>query len=152
MPKSEYSEAQLQADLIDWCVSLCNHPPFKDLELIYHCPNGGSRNEKEAANLKRQGVKAGVPDLFLPVARGGYFGLYIELKVGKNKATENQEEWIAKLRQQGFACWVIHSAKAAQDCLTQYINFPRTEIVGEQKEFERRFYLDNKKSASAKRV
>mgnify|MGYP004433785991 CR=1 FL=1 len=44
------------------------------------------RDARTAANLKRQGVKAGVPDLHLPVARGGYNGLYIELKVGSNNS------------------------------------------------------------------
>ncbi|MBC3486703.1 VRR-NUC domain-containing protein [Pseudomonas sp. SWRI50] len=49
-------------------------------KLIYHVPNGGHRIKAVAAKLKGQGVKAGVPDLVLPMARGGYFGLYIEFK------------------------------------------------------------------------
>lgn len=54
---------------------------YPELALLYHIPNGGKRDAKTATILKRQGVKAGVPDLHLPVARGGYHGLYIELKV-----------------------------------------------------------------------
>ena len=49
-------------------------------KLIYHVPNGGYRITAVAAKLKGQGVKAGVPGLVLPMARGGYFGLYIEFK------------------------------------------------------------------------
>ena len=44
---------------------------YPEAQLLFHVPNGGKRNAAEAAHLKRQGVKAGVPDLFLPVARGG---------------------------------------------------------------------------------
>ena len=40
-------------------------------ELIYHVPNGGHRHKKVAEKLKDQGVKAGIPDLVLPMARGG---------------------------------------------------------------------------------
>ena len=58
------------------------------------CLGGGKRDAKTATILKRQGVKAGVPDLHLPVARGGYHGLYIELKVGDNTTTKKQKDWI----------------------------------------------------------
>ena len=47
---------------------------FPELVLLYHIPNGGKRDAQTAISLKRQGVKAGVPDLHLPVARGGYHG------------------------------------------------------------------------------
>lgn len=114
---------------------------YKDLRFIYHCPNGGSRNKTEANNLKRQGVKAGVPDLFLPVGRGGYFGLYIEMKWGKNQPTKNQIKWLDFLRQHNYACWVVHSAKVAIDCIEQYINMPVT-AVGENSIFIKKFNLE----------
>lgn len=37
--------------------------------VIFAIPNGGSRNKIEAANLKKDGVLAGVPDLFIARAR-----------------------------------------------------------------------------------
>ena len=65
------SEAQEQAAVIQWC----------DIRRIpvFHVPNGGSRDKREAANLKRQGVRAGVPDLVVPVARGGHHSLFLSL-------------------------------------------------------------------------
>ena len=51
-----------------------------ELGLLYAIPNGGKRAIKTAIALKAQGVKSGVPDMCLPVARGAYHGLYIELK------------------------------------------------------------------------
>jgi len=49
-----------------------------------------------------EGVKRGVPDVFLPVARGGYHGLWIEMKYGKNKTTSNQKWWLNELKDQGY--------------------------------------------------
>lgn len=79
-------EANEQEALFRWAAFVRGR--FPEIDLLYHIPNGGSRNRLEAANLKRQGVKAGVPDLCLPVASGKYHGLYIELKYGKNKPSE----------------------------------------------------------------
>lgn len=89
MQNRKRSEATEQEIVINWCEY--NSPRHPELKLIYHVPNGGSRNQLEAANLKRQGVKAGVPDLNLPVALNGFHGLYIEMKFGKNKTTEKQK-------------------------------------------------------------
>lgn len=53
---------------------------YSELALLYHIPNGGSRRKSEAGRFKAEGVKAGVPDLFLPAARENFHGLYIEMK------------------------------------------------------------------------
>lgn len=94
---------------------------YPELKLLHHIPNGGSRNTIEAANLKKQGVRAGVPDLCLPVARGGYHGLYIEMKAGKNKPTEKQLEWIEELRNEGYAVSICWGFEAARDELEKYL-------------------------------
>ncbi len=59
------SEASEQIKLMEWCK--WQEHKYPELQLLYHIPNGGSRNAIEAKNLKRQGVKPGVPDLCLPV-------------------------------------------------------------------------------------
>lgn len=131
------TEAEQQEAVIDFCNIMALYPEYKELKLIYHIPNGGSRNPLEAKNLKKQGVRAGVPDLFLPVARGGYFGLYIEMKWGKNEATSEQLKYMGELRNQGYAVWLCRGAEVAKNCLEQYMNFPVTEIKGQINEFER---------------
>lgn len=60
--------------------------------LWFHCPNGGHRNIAEASKLKAMGVKPGIPDILILERRHFYNGFAIELKVGINKCTENQEE------------------------------------------------------------
>ncbi len=93
----------------------------QELKLLYHIPNGGKRDKKEAVNLKRQGVKAGVPDLCLPVARNGYHGLYIELKAGNNKPTENQSRWLAALKEQGYYTAVCYGWAEAAELIQKYL-------------------------------
>lgn len=112
-------EANEQEALFRWAAFVRGR--FPEIDLLYHIPNGGSRNRLEAANLKRQGVKAGVPDLCLPVARGGFHGLYIEMKYGKNKPSENQKQWLSDLRKQGYAAEVCYGWEQATEMITKYL-------------------------------
>ena len=71
--------------------------------------------------LKRQGVKAGAPDIMLPAARAGYHGLYIELKAGENTTTKKQKEWLEYLRQQGYYTAVCYGWQPAAQLIEQYL-------------------------------
>lgn len=113
------SEATEQERLISW--TQYQYSKYPELKLLFHIPNGGSRNTLEAANLKRQGVKAGVPDLCLPVARQNYHGLYIEMKWGKNKTTENQKWWLQALQEQGYKTAVCYGADEAIKVIRDYL-------------------------------
>lgn len=112
-------EANKQEALFRWAEFVRGR--FPEIDLLFHIPNGGSRNRLEAANLKRQGVKAGGPDLCLPVARGKYHGLYIEMKYGKNKVSEKQSEWLAALQVQGYSIAVCYGWQEAQEVITKYL-------------------------------
>lgn len=112
-------EAIEQSQLMKWaCFEAGKYP---ELTLLFHIPNGGSRNKIEAANLKKQGVKAGVPDLCLPVPKGKYHGLFIEMKAGKNKATEKQKEWLNNLRKQGYCTALCYGFEEACDVILKYL-------------------------------
>lgn len=118
-------EGAEQIKLFRWIDFAAGKHP--ELRLLFHVPNGGSRNKAEAANLKRQGVRPGVPDLCFPVARGKYHGLYIELKAGKNKPTEHQREWIAELRAQQYAVAVCYGWEEAAGILEKYLDLGGAE-------------------------
>lgn len=94
---------------------------FPELELLYHIPNGGKRNKAEAARFKSMGVKAGVPDLHLPVAKGGYHSLYIELKAANGRVSENQTEWLAALNRQGNKAVVCYGWEQAAQAIKDYL-------------------------------
>lgn len=118
-------EAAEQTALFRWAGLMSGQ--FPEIEMLYHIPNGGSRNKIEAAHLKQQGVKAGVPDLCLPVSRGEYHGLYIELKYGKNKPTENQKRWIKLLRSQNYKAEVAYGWEEASKIILEYLKSTRVE-------------------------
>lgn len=95
------------------------HP---ELGLLYAIPNGGKRAIKTAIALKAQGVKSGVPDMCLPVSRGGYHGLYIELKRQKGgTVSETQKSWITALAGQGYKAVVCRGAEDAIGTIKNYL-------------------------------
>jgi hypothetical protein len=89
--------------------------------LIYAIPNGGKRNAVTAKKLKAEGVLSGVPDIHIPSAKEGFHGLYIELKAGKNKPTENQLFVMKKLRSEGYLCEVCYSFEGFRKTVTDYL-------------------------------
>lgn len=101
-------------------------------DLIYHVPNGGHRVKAVAAKLKAQGVKAGIPDLKLPMARGGFFGLYIEFKATPpNDAaiSASQHERIRKLNDQGYLAVVCRGHFDAMEQIRAYLRLAPTVVV-----------------------
>jgi len=101
-------------------------------DLIYHVPNGGHRLKKVAADLKEQGVVAGVPDLVLTMARGGYFGLYIEFKATPPNAapvSDSQHKWIRKLNDQGYLAVVCRGHFDAMEQIRAYLRMAPTVVA-----------------------
>lgn len=101
-------------------------------DLIYHVPNGGHRLKSVAAKLKQQGVVAGIPDLVLTMARGGFFGLYIEFKATPpNDAaiSASQHERIRKLNEQGYLAVVCRGHFDAMEQIRAYLRLAPTSVV-----------------------
>lgn len=94
---------------------------WPELKLLHAVPNGGYRHKSTAVKLKAEGVKPGVPDIDLPVLRGGYSGLHIELKVWPNKVTPEQDAWLKALRGQGRYCTVCYGASEAWYVIMRYL-------------------------------
>ena len=84
-------------------------------------PNGGKRDPRVAAQMKREGVLAGAPDLFLAEPRGDAHGLFIEMKKIGGKTSNNQNEVIDKLKAKGYAVLVCEGADAAYGELLRYV-------------------------------
>lgn len=116
------SESEEQQAVIKWAEDCVKYGVYPELALLYHVPNGGKRGKTEAQRFKREGVRAGVPDLCLPVARGEYHGLYIEMKALRGKTTKEQEWWLEQLRAQGYFAKDFHGCKSAIRTIEWYLS------------------------------
>ena len=123
------SEDGHQAALFCW-IALNLHV-YPQLEWAFAVPNGGLRDKRTANKLKATGVKSGVPDIFLPVRRCEFSGLWIELKrlelkpkrEGKGGVSDNQIKWKEHLTSQGYGVYVAYGWEDARDTLIGYLNY-----------------------------
>lgn len=120
------SEARHQMNVIRWSQQPSIRSKWPELALLHHIPNGGSRDAVEAKHLKDQGVKRGVPDLCLPVPRGQYHGLYIEMKAETGRTSPEQDWWGERLLGQGYMWEVCHGYRSAISVLEWYLNLGGT--------------------------
>ena len=92
-------------------------------ELIYAIANGGQRNIIVAKKLKAEGVTAGIPDLFVAAACGGFNGIYIELKNGQQGiVSESQKNIIAHLQNKGYKVVVSRSFEDFVSVINAYLS------------------------------
>lgn len=95
---------------------------WPELALLYHVPNEGKRSRATGAQLTAAGLKKGVPDLCLPVARGRKHGLYIELKRRKgSQPTAEQVEWLDALAAEGHGVAWCRGWESAAGVLLEYL-------------------------------
>lgn len=112
-------ESSEQRALIKWAALV----PIVHQHLIVSA-NGGKRDVYEGYKLKQQGVKAGIPDLFLAYPVAPYHGLWIELKrplPHLSKLSNNQRSWLDVLRAAGFAVFVAQGWLKARDIIVDYL-------------------------------
>ena len=120
-------EHQEQAALIKWA-QLVRLPPAPDVEpgavvadYVYAVPNSGKRSPRAAGRLKAEGLKKGVWDLHLPLARGGHPGLWIEMKSKTGSLEPEQRVWGDRMKLAGHQVHVCRSAEAAIAVLKAYL-------------------------------
>ena len=113
------SEHEEQSVLIQWAALAQPNQP--ELGLLFAIPNGGHRLPSVAMALKREGVKPGIPDLMLPVARCGYHALFIEMKAEGGTLSVHQKWWRSNLISRGFGHAVCYGFEAARQVLVDYL-------------------------------
>lgn len=96
-------------------------PGTKIADYLFAIPNGGKRGPIEAKILKGEGVKPGVWDLLLPVARQGYHGLWLEMKTDDGRVSDDQAAWGARMRLAGYATRVCYGWDEARIAISQYL-------------------------------
>ncbi len=77
----------------------------------------------EAMKLKRMGVSAGYPDVFVPLPTDKYHGFYVEMKRKKGgRASPQQIEWINYLRDKGYYAEIAKGSDEAKEMFKYYIS------------------------------
>ena len=106
-----------QAALFQWAGYI------PELKWMHAIANGGKRNIREAARLKRQGVKSGVSDIFLPLPRGGNCGLYIEMKRSKGRisVSKNQKQFMIDMSKAGYKAVICKGFDDAKNVINEYL-------------------------------
>ncbi len=115
------SEHDEQKALFDWANSMITQGRLPELVNMFAIPNGGMRNKAVAAKLKSEGVRSGVPDIFLAVSNAAYNGLFIEMKFGGNILSHEQMEWKKRLEANGYRFEVCRSWVLAARILVIYL-------------------------------
>lgn len=114
-------EHKEQCALMKWWHLSCNRFGA-DEKLLFAIPNGGRRDVVTASNLRAEGVRAGVPDLFLAVPAFGFHGLFIEMKREKGGVVSDfQKEYISLLHERGYNAIVCHGWIEAKNSIESYL-------------------------------
>ena len=114
------SESIEQQRLFQWARMMQGKHP--ELEMLFKISNEGKRTRTNGARMRAEGLKKGVPDLCLPVARCGCHALYIELKKADGgRLSSEQIEWLDRLKQQGNMAVVSHGWEPAAQIIEDYL-------------------------------
>ena len=119
-------EHREQVALVEWAALITPRCPA--LALLFAVPNGSERHPVVAAKLKAEGVRPGVPDLWLPVARGGFHGLVIELKAPGGRTSPDQDWWLHELSAAGWHVMVCHGWQQAARVVATYLGLAWSEV------------------------
>ena len=122
VPK-EYDEQVAVFEWAKWC-------KLPGIDMLYATLNGVKLPIGYAVKLSKAGLKRGPLDINLDVARGGFFGLRIELKRIKGGVeSEEQQAWAARLAEEGYSVHLAKGASMAMALITTYLKQPRTMVI-----------------------
>lgn len=109
---------------------------YPELKWLFHVPNGGARDLREAGKFKALGLRKGVSDLILLVPRRGYHGLIIEMKhegtglsdIAKaGLVSKEQKEFLTFETEQGYCCGVAYGFDEGWKALCWYMDIETME-------------------------
>jgi hypothetical protein len=110
-------EHRIQSAIVEWFDMRYHHMRF----LLFAIPNGGSRSVITGAMLKREGVRRGVPDLFLAIPTHSASGLFIEIKTPEGRVTPDQDEYHGILERAGYSVKIVRSFAQGVDVIVCHI-------------------------------
>ena len=116
--KKTISEHDIQVQVVQWFDMRYK----KYSGRLFAIPNGGKRHVVVASKMKKEGVRSGVPDLFLPVPSGKYHGLFIEMKSAKGRVSIEQSRFLTAVSENDYSAHICYSADDAIDKIKGYYN------------------------------
>ena len=120
--RSEYEE---QKALFTWARNKATLRQYPELELLSASLNGVRLQPQQASRMKASGMLAGEHDIRLPVARGRFTSLSIEMKVGNNKPTATQLKYGELLEAEGGCVRYCWSWLEAREAIEEYLALPK---------------------------
>ena len=112
-------ESREQIALFQW---IRLHPKLK--HIAYHVPNERKTSKISGFILKQLGVLSGVSDVVIPVARGGFHGMYIEMKSTKGRLSDNQKSFLDNMAKEGYMAVCAHGFDSAKQFIEGYLKLP----------------------------
>lgn len=116
----EISEFEHQSMLVSW--ANLSVGKYSELKLLFAINNGLRLTIGAAMKCKKSGTKKGVPDLFLPVPRKYFHGLFIEMKKIKGTTSKEQDEFIQCLIDNGYEAKVCYGFEEAKNVIEEYLS------------------------------
>lgn len=118
---SEHAE---QCALISWWSYACKQFGISE-NLLFAIPNGGARSAATGATLKAEGVRPGIPDLFLAVPSKDYRGLFVEMKKKRGgRVSDAQKQMSTELERSGYCVKVCCGFDEARPIICEYLDCP----------------------------
>ncbi len=117
------TEDQELSALMDWA-------KLRNIPLVHHC-NEGKRSPQYG---KSRRLAPGFPDISLNEGRGGYFGLFLELKrnciyppsVQRGATWKAQRAWLTRLANEHYYACMTFGWDEARKIIEMYTGWPRT--------------------------
>jgi hypothetical protein len=116
-----------------FCWANQNLYKYPVLKYLFAVPNGFYGSAAQKGKIKAEGLKSGVPDIWLPVKQFDTYnqlwkyGLIIEFKIPERKKNKDggvekeQKDWLAFLQSQGYQCWVCYGWEEAVSKIVEYL-------------------------------
>lgn len=116
-----HEESRIQQAVIAWWAKACAGFDVPEV-MLFAIPNAGKRGPVLGRIMKREGMRAGVSDLFLACPNPfGYHGLFIEMKTPDGAMSEAQKYFQSKATVKGYAAFACYDFDQAVNLITKYL-------------------------------
>lgn len=116
-------ESRIQQQVIAWWAHACRGFGVNEI-LLFAIKNEGWRSPVLGKIFKREGLRAGVSDMFLSVPRGEFSGCYIEMKAPDGRVSPSQDVFMSEATKAGYAAYACYSFDQAVNLITNYLTKP----------------------------